>query len=86
MPDPRQQDHKLNNDELVTYRYSIVLVEVQSGVALQLAQHFTNFCNYRINVVFRREILINENTKVFNPVFTLATNIFIFFIIKHLTW
>ena len=40
LPDPRQQDHKLNKDELVTYRYSIVLVEVQSGVALQLAQYF----------------------------------------------
>ena len=39
MPDPRQQDHRLNKDELVTYRYSVVLVEVQSGVALQLAQH-----------------------------------------------
>ena len=37
MPDPRQQDHSLNKDELVTYRYSVVLVEVQSGVALQLA-------------------------------------------------
>ena len=40
MPDPRQQDHRLNKDDLVTYRYSVVLVEVQSGVALQLAQHF----------------------------------------------
>ena len=40
MPDPRQQDHRLNKDELVTYRYSEVLVEVQSGVALQLDQHF----------------------------------------------
>ena len=37
MPDPRQQDHSLNKDELVTCRYSVVLVEVQSGVALQLA-------------------------------------------------
>ena len=37
MPDPRQQDRKLNRDELVTYRYSVVLVEVQSGAALQLA-------------------------------------------------
>ena len=43
MPDPRQQDHRLNNDELVTYRYSVILVEVQSGVALQLAQHFYYF-------------------------------------------
>ena len=40
MPDPWQQDHKLNKDELVTYRYSIVLVKVQSSVILQLAQYF----------------------------------------------
>ena len=40
MPDPRRQDHKINKDELVSYRYSVVLVEVQSGVVLQLAQHF----------------------------------------------
>ena len=40
MPDTRQQDHRLNKDELVTHRYSVILVEVQSGVALQLAQHF----------------------------------------------
>ena len=40
MPDPRQQDHKLNKDELVSYSYSVVLVEVQSGVVFQLAQHF----------------------------------------------
>ena len=40
MPDTRQQDHRLNKDELVTYRYSVILVEVQSGVALQLSQHF----------------------------------------------
>ena len=40
MSDPRQQDHRLNKDELVTYRYSVILVEVQSGVALQLGQHF----------------------------------------------
>ena len=40
MPDPRQQDHKLSKGELVTYRYSEVLVEVQTGVALQAAQHF----------------------------------------------
>ena len=33
MLDRRQQDHTLNRDELVTYRYSVVLVEVQSGVA-----------------------------------------------------
>lgn len=43
MPDPRQEDHKLNKDELVTYRYSVGLVEVQRGVALQLAQHFYKF-------------------------------------------
>ena len=24
MPDPKQQDRKLNKDELVTYRYSVV--------------------------------------------------------------
>ena len=30
MPDPRQQDHRLNKDELVTYRYSVVLVEEQN--------------------------------------------------------
>ena len=40
MPGPRQQDRRLDKDELVTYRYSIVLVKVQSGVALQSAQHF----------------------------------------------
>ena len=40
MPDPMQQDHRLNKDELVTYRYSVILVEVQSGVALQVAKHF----------------------------------------------
>ena len=54
MPDTRQQDHRLNKDELVTYRYSVILVEVQSGVALQLANIFTNFCNNRIDVVFPR--------------------------------
>ena len=43
MPDPMQQDHRLNKDELVTYRYSVILVEVQSGVALQVAQHFHLF-------------------------------------------
>ena len=37
MPDPTRQDHMLNKDELVSYRYSVVLVEVQSGVVLQLA-------------------------------------------------
>ena len=40
MPDTRQQDHRLNKDELVAYRYSVILVEVQSGVALQVAKHF----------------------------------------------
>ena len=29
MPGPRQQDRRLEKDELVTYRYSIVLIEVQ---------------------------------------------------------
>lgn len=47
MLDPRQQDHGLNKDELMTYRYSVVLVEVQSGIALQLAQHF-HLCNVTI--------------------------------------
>ena len=32
MPALRQQDHRLNKDELVTYKYSVILVEVQSGV------------------------------------------------------
>ena len=40
MPDPMQQDHMLNKDELVAYRYSVILVEVQSGVALRVAKHF----------------------------------------------
>ena len=40
MPDTRRQDHRLNKNELVTYRYSVMLVEVQIGVALQVAQHF----------------------------------------------
>ena len=34
------QDRRLDKDELVTYRYSKVLVEVQSGVALQSTQRF----------------------------------------------
>ena len=38
MPGQRQQDRRLDKDELVTYRYSIVLVEVQSGIPLQSAQ------------------------------------------------
>ena len=29
MPGPRQQDRRLDKDELVTYRYSRVLIEVQ---------------------------------------------------------
>ena len=45
MPDPRQQDHKLNKDELVTYRYSMVLVEVQSGVVLWLKLTYKRFGN-----------------------------------------
>ena len=59
MPDHRQQDQRLNRDELESYRYSVALVEVQSGVAMQLTNIFTNFCNNGINVVFPREILIN---------------------------
>ena len=65
MPDPRRQDHRLNKDELVSYRYSVVLVEVQSGIVLQLAQQFYKFCNNGINVVFPREILINKNPRYF---------------------
>ena len=83
MPDPRQQDHRLSKDELVSYRYSVVLVEVQSGVVLQLAQHFTNFCNNGINVIFPREILINKNAQVFYVDFRPESNIFILFIIKN---
>ena len=30
MPNPRQQDHRLNKDELVTYTYSVVLVKLQT--------------------------------------------------------
>lgn len=30
MPNPRQQEHRLSMDGLVTYRYSVVLVKVQS--------------------------------------------------------
>ena len=41
MPDLRQQDHRLNKDELVTHSITLVVLDdVQSGVALQLAQHF----------------------------------------------
>ena len=83
MPGPRQQDRRLDKDELVTYRYSIVLVEVQSGVALQSAQHFANFCDDRINVVFPRKMLINENAQIFYINFRLEANIFTLFIIKH---
>ena len=36
----RSKTRRFNRDELVTYRYSVVLVEVQSGIALQLSQHF----------------------------------------------
>ena len=43
MPDPRQQDHRLHKDVLVTYRYSVILVQVQSGIALQVAQHFYQY-------------------------------------------
>ena len=67
----------------MTYRYSVVLVEVQSGIALQLAQHFNSFCNNRINMVFPREILIIKNAQVFYVNFRLAMNIFILFINKH---
>ena len=83
MPDPTRQDHMLNKDELVSYRYSVVLVEVQSGVVLQLAQHFTNFCNNGINVIFPREILINKNAQVFYVDSRIETNIFILFIFKN---
>ena len=60
----------------------MVMVEVQSGVALQAAQHFYLFCNNRINVVFPREILIIKNAQVFYINFRLRTNIFILYIIK----
>ena len=70
---PRQQDCRVDKDELVTYRYSIVLVEVQSGVALQSAQH-VHFCDNRINVVFPRKILINENAQIFYINFRLEMN------------
>ena len=84
MPDPRQQDHRLNKDELVSYRYSVVLVEVQSGVVLQLAQHFYYFfCNNGINVVFPKEILIHKNAQVFYVDFRLETNRSLLLIIKH---
>ena len=78
MPNPRQQDHRLHKDDLVSYRYSIVLVKVQwHSFAI------TNFCINGINVVFPREILINKNAQVFYVDFELKTNIFILFIIKH---
>ena len=87
MPDHRQQDQRLNRDELESYRYSVALVEVQSGVAMQLTNIFTNFCNNGINVVFPREILINKNAQVFYKDFRLKTNIIILFIIKHaMSW
>ena len=38
VPDSRQQDHRLKKDKLVTYRYSIVLVEAQSGVCPNLSK------------------------------------------------
>ena len=75
MPDPRQQDHKLSKGELVTYRYSVVLVE-QLNI-------FTNFCNNRIDVVFPREILINKSAQVLYANFRIETNILFIFIIKH---
>ena len=41
---------------------------------------FTSFCDNRINVVFPRKILINENAQIFYINFRLETNIFILFI------
>ena len=67
----------------MTDRYLIVLVEVQSGVSLQSPNIFTNFCANRINVVFPRKILINENAQIFYINFRLETNILILFVIKH---
>ena len=56
MPDPRQQDHRLNRDELVSYIDIQWLVVVQSGVALQYAQH----CNNGISVVLPTEVLVKD--------------------------
>ena len=83
MPTLRQQDHRLNKDELVTYRYSVILVEVQSGVRSFAISPTVLVIFVTINVVFPREILINKNAQVFYVNFRLETNIFILFIIKH---
>ena len=86
LADPRQQDHRLTEDELVTYRHSVVLVKVQSGISLQVKPNiFTNFCNDRINWVFPKEILINKNAHagIFYVNFRLEMNIFNPFIIKY---
>ena len=80
MPALRQQDHRLNKDELVTYKYSVILVEVQSGVRSFAISQTVLIIFVTISVVFPREILINKNAQVF---FRLETNIFILFIIKH---
>ena len=83
MPTLRQQDHRLNKDELVTYRYSVILVEVQSGVRSFAISPTVLVIFVTINVVFPREILINKNAQVFYVNFRLETNIFSLFIIKH---
>ena len=83
MPALKQQDHRLNKDELVTYRYSVMLVEVQRGVRSFAISPTVLVIFVTINVVFPREILINKNAQVFYVNFRLETNIFILFIIKH---
>ena len=86
MPALRQQDHRLNKDELVTYKYSVILVEVQSGVRSFAISQTVLIIFVTISVVFPREILINKNAQVFYVVyvnFRLEMNIFILFIIKH---
>ena len=60
MPALRQQDHRLNKDELVTYKYSVILVEVQSGVRSFAISQTVLIIFVTISVVFPREILINK--------------------------
>ena len=60
MPALRQQDHRLNKDELVTYKYSVILVEVQSGVRSLAISQTVLIIFVTISVVFPREILINK--------------------------
>ena len=83
MPDPRQQDHRLNKDELVSYRYSVVLVEVPWRSFAISPTFLLIFVTEYINVVLPREILIITNAQVFYVNLRLETTIFILFIIKH---